>query len=83
MSVTCSGSESLMLYDPGGTILSFSAGVPGLLTASNQVLPTRSSQIADAGLHSKTPLLAELHEALQYDLLAHAPPAETFPVNYA
>jgi len=71
------------MYDPGGTILSFSAGVAGLLTASNRVLPTRWSQIADAGLHSETPLLAELHEALQYDLLAHAPPAETFPVNYA
>ena len=42
-----------------------------------------SSQITDAGLHSKTPLLAELHEVLQYELLAHAPPAETFPVNYA
>ena len=43
----------------------------------------KCSQITDAGLHSKTPLLAELHEALQYELLVHAPPAETFPVNYA
>ena len=49
------------------------------LTLGVGVWVGRCSQIA--GLHSKIPLLAELHKALQYDLLAHAPPAETFPLT--
>ena len=50
-------------------VLAFSK-VSGLLTAADKML-------------SNSQQLAEMHEALNYEFLAHARPAEYFPVNYA